>query len=145
MKRLHLQLPRALYRTAQLLEILVGAILAVAILISLFFVVLDLGSLIQNSADAGAFQDFLARAFNVIIGLEFLKMLCRHDMDSTVEVLLFAIARQMLVEHTSPLENLLMISAIAILFLIRKYLFPPPSAEDPGESPPAPPEGSART
>ena len=52
-------------------------------------------------------------------------MLCRHNMGSVVEVLLFAISRQMVIEHTSPVENLLMVAAIAALFLIRKFLFIP--------------------
>lgn len=125
MNRLRIRLPQALYRVAQLLEILVGVILVLAILVSLYSVVLGLGNLAQNAADNSAFQGFLAHAFNVIIGIEFLKMLCRHNMGSAIEVLLFAIARQMVVEHTSPAENLLMISAIAILFLIRKFLFIP--------------------
>lgn len=117
-------LPNFLYRVAQFLEILMSGILILAILFSIrtvFFGLLDL----RDAQDTGAFQSFLALAFNVVIGIEFLKMLCRHSMRSVVEVLLFAVARQMVVEHTSPLENLMMIGAIAILFLIRKFLFVP--------------------
>ncbi len=61
-----------------------------------------------------SFTLFLGHAFNLIIGVEFIKMLCRHTPGSAIEVLLFAIARQMVVEHTSPLENLIGIVTIAL-------------------------------
>ena len=40
-------------------------------------------------------------------------------------MLLFAIARQMVIEHTTPVENLVGIVTIALIFIIRKYLFVP--------------------
>ena len=40
-----------------------------------------------------------------------------------VDVMLLAIARQMIVEHTSPIENLIAVLSIGILFVIRKYLY----------------------
>ena len=52
-------------------------------------------------------------------------MLSRHSMSTVVDILLFAVARQMVIEHTTPLQNLIMILAIGLLFLIRKYLFIP--------------------
>ena len=37
--------------------------------------------------------------------------------------MLLAIARQMVVEHTAPIENLITVIAVGILFVIRKYLY----------------------
>ena len=56
-------------------------------------------------------------------------MLAKHTPGSAIEVLLFAIARQMVVEHTSPLENLIGIVTIALIFAIRKFLFVPSFGE----------------
>lgn len=67
----------------------------------------------------------LEHAFNLIIGVEFIKMLAKHTPGSAIEVLLFAIARQMVIEHTTPVENLVGIVTIALIFIIRKYLFVP--------------------
>ena len=75
------------------------------------------------------FTVFLGHAFNLIIGVEFIKMLAKHTPGSAIEVLLFAIARQMVVEHTSPLENLIGIVTIALIFAIRKFLFVPSFGE----------------
>lgn len=57
-----------------------------------------------------------------MVGVEFVKMLCRHSAQTVVEVLLFATARQMVVEHLDPTQTLIGIIGIGILFGIRKYL-----------------------
>ena len=56
-------------------------------------------------------------------------MLAKHTPGSAIEVLLFAIARQMVVGHTSSLENLIGIVTIALIFAIRKFLFVPSFGE----------------
>ena len=58
----------------------------------------------SHPSDTEGLRSFLSTAFTVVIGIEFLKMLSRHNMSSAVEVLLFAIARQMVIEHTTPME-----------------------------------------
>ena len=117
---LKIKIPNTIYRIAQLLEILASVLVILAILLSFATIFHQLGLM-----TADALQSFLSTAFTVVIGIEFLKMLSRHNLSSVVEVLLFAISRQMVIEHTSPAENLLMVAAIAALFLIRKFLFIP--------------------
>lgn len=122
---LKLKIPNFIYRIAQVLEIVISIIVIVAIAVSLYSVLVELHIMANSPSDVSMLTDFLATAFTVVIGIEFLKMLSRHNMSSVVEVLLFAIARQMVIEHTSAVENLLMVVSIAILFTIRKYLFIP--------------------
>ena len=107
------------------MELLIGLIIIVALLISTVGLLHGLNVLYVERLNDFAFREFLSGAFNVVIGIEFLKMLCRHTLSSVIEVLLFAIARGMVAEHTTPVENLLSIAAIAILFVVRKYLFIP--------------------
>lgn len=59
----------------------------------------------------------------IVIGLEFVRMLIEHSHAAVLEVMLFAIARQMIVAHTSMTENLLAVVAIAGIFVIRKYFY----------------------
>ena len=61
----------------------------------------------------------------MVIGIEFLKMLCRHSVGSVVEVLLFALARGLVVDHGTPVSNLITVGTIALLFVVRKFLFIP--------------------
>lgn len=66
---------------------------------------------------------YLESAMTLAIGIEFVKMLCTHTSETVIEILLFAISRQMIVEHLSETETILGVGAIAGLFAVRKYLF----------------------
>lgn len=68
------------------------------------------------------FTQFLGNALTLLIGVEFVKMLAKHTAENLLEVLMFAIARQMVVEHLSMTETLIGVIAIAVIFAIRKYL-----------------------
>ena len=132
-------------RMASIIETVVALVVLLAILLAGVRVLLELQDLVLAPDVDAAFTTFLRSAFNVVIGIEFLKMLSRHNLSSVVEVLLFAISRQMIIEHTTPMENLLMVAAIAALFLIRKFLFIPglddkqtltvPRSDEPHEEP----------
>lgn len=119
------QIQDKILRLSIWLEVAISIVIIIAIMISSLSLVTGLVELLKNCSDTTAFQKFLGIAFNLVIGIEFIRMLCRHNLSSVVEVLLFAIARQLIVEHTSVVENLVAISTIAILFIIRKYLFIP--------------------
>ena len=108
-----------IFNTAMLLELLVALIVIVALVIMFAHVPVDLKVLVES----GEFNQFLKKMFDLIIGIELLKMLCRHDLDSVVEVLLFSVAREMVIEHMPIYFTLIGIIAISLLFLIRKYLF----------------------
>ena len=126
---------------ASALEIMISFVVLLGILVVGVRVVMEVFSLVKTDNPAGDFTLFLGHAFNLIIGVEFIKMLAKHTPGSAIEVLLFAIARQMVVEHTTPFENMIGIFTIAMIFAIRKFLFVPsfgthkPSgAEDPDET-----------
>ena len=52
-------------------------------------------------------------------------MLANHSPGSVLEVLLYAIARHMIVGHEDAVQNLVSVGAIALIFIIRKYFFVP--------------------
>ena len=114
---------------ASTVEIFISMIVLLAIVIVGVRIVFDVFDLAQSSDVSADFSLFLGHAFNLIIGVEFIKMLAKHTPGSAIEVLLFAIARQMVVEHTSPLDNLIGIVTIALIFAIRKFLFVPSFGE----------------
>ena len=68
------------------------------------------------------FTEFLGNALTLVIGVEFVKMLAKLTAENLLEVLMFAIARQMVVEHLNMVETLIGVIAIAVIFAIRKYL-----------------------
>lgn len=67
----------------------------------------------------------MERSLDIVIGIEFIKMLAKHSPGSSLEVLLYAIARHLVVGHDSALENLLSVGAIALIFIVRKFFFVP--------------------
>ena len=115
----------------------IASVIEIAISIIVLIAIVTVGvQVVREALDlAGApwgqegFTVFLGHAFNLIIGVEFIKMLAKHTPGSAIEVLLFAIARQMVVGHTTPLENLIGIVTIALIFAIRKFLFVPSFGE----------------
>ncbi|KJZ96375.1 phosphate-starvation-inducible PsiE family protein, partial [Clostridium sp. IBUN13A] len=93
-------------KVADMLETVIGILLAVSIGILVVYLIGDIKSIIMNHSDLEVFNNYLAAAFNLVIGIEFIKMLCKHTPETVIEVLLFAIARQLIVEHTTTMENL---------------------------------------
>lgn len=115
--------------TASNLETVVSIIVLAAILIVSVRILSEVFSLFTTPDYYATFNSFLGHAFNIVIGIEFIKMLAKHTPGSAIEVLLFTIAREMVVNHTTPIENLIGIMTIALIFIIRKYLFVPSFGE----------------
>lgn len=56
---------------------------------------------------------FMANAFLIVMGIEFVKMLMLHTYGAVIDVLLFAIARQMIISHEEPMQTLMSVGAVA--------------------------------
>ena len=114
-----------IYLFTRIMEIIISIFIIIAIGISMITLANGLKVLYLNPLEKDAFQHFLGVAFNILIGIEFLKMIFKSNLGTVVEVLLFAIARQLIVEHTTVVENCIGVISIALLFVVRKYLFIP--------------------
>lgn len=69
------------------------------------------------------YDDLLETCFNLIIGVELIRMMYYHTPNTVFEVLLFAIARQIIIDHSTIWSSLIGVCAIAVLFATRKFLF----------------------
>ena len=65
---------------------------------------------------------YLHNILTIVVGLEFVRMLINLTPANTLEVLIVAIARQVIVDHGSPLSNIACVACIGGLFAIRKFL-----------------------
>lgn len=119
-----LNVQEVLHRLSELLELLVGFFMLGALAAGLVGMVYQI-SITSLIGDPEVFQDYLNIAAAIVIGIEFVKMLCHHTLDAVIEVMLLAIARQMIVEHTTPAQNLIAVISVALLFVVRKFLFVP--------------------
>ena len=106
----------------KILEFVIAALLACGIIIMTIQLGFSMGELTDASTYPN-YDDLLTACFNLIIGVELIRMLYLHTPLTVFEVLMFAIARQIIIDHSSPLNSLLGVIAIAILFATRKFLF----------------------
>lgn len=114
-------------RASEFLELIVNIIIIIAVVVAIISLWKPFVEFVQNRESAHAFLDFLGYVLNVLIGVEFFKMLCKPDVDTILEVVMFVIVRHMVVLETSAVENLLTIIGMAIIFAIKKFLKEPKS------------------
>lgn len=67
---------------------------------------------------------YLHNILTVVVGLEFVRMLINLTPANTIEVLIVAIARQVIVSHNDAITNIACVICIGGLFAIRKFLIP---------------------
>ncbi len=65
---------------------------------------------------------YLKNILTIVVGLEFVRMLINLTPANTLEVLIVAIARQVIINHESALSNIVCVLCIGGLFAIRKFL-----------------------
>ena len=111
-----------IYNISRYTEIVLSIIILVVIALSGIRLIMEVTATSVPTMDTEFFTSFLSQALSLVVGIEFVKMLCQHSAQTVVEVLMFATARQMVVEHLGPSETLLGVISIAVLFAIRKYL-----------------------
>lgn len=111
-----------LAHAAEWVELSVGVIILVTCIVAAVGIVFTT-DFVQLFVEAKYLQQQLSHACLIIIGVELIIMITNYSIDSVVDVLLLAVARQSIVEHMPPLENLLTVMAVGILFVIRKYLY----------------------
>ena len=68
--------------------------------------------------------EFLHAVLNIVVGLEFVRMLIDMTPANTLEVLIMATARQIIMNHESHWSLLIGVVCIGILFAIRRFLIP---------------------
>ena len=97
------------------MEVVLSGIVLVALLLSIVPLVELMPGLLTD-AESIEVHTFLERALDIVIGIEFIKMLAKHSPGSVLEVLLYAIARHMIVGHEDAVQNLVSVGAIALIF-----------------------------
>lgn len=116
---------RWLDRLSEMLERVMAAVVIAAVAISIFALWEPFCEFWQHRTEIAAFTEFLERVLGIVIGIELFKMLCQPSMESVLEVMMFCIARHMIVHETTSLENLLTVFGVAVLVIIQNYFLGP--------------------
>ncbi|MDY3118294.1 MAG: phosphate-starvation-inducible PsiE family protein [Peptoniphilus sp.] len=68
------------------------------------------------------YQSFLSHVLLMVIGLEFVAMLISHEELQIIYIMIMVVARKMLIYGDNTQELFIGVLAIAVLFIVRKYL-----------------------
>lgn len=120
--KLRKKLQDKMFEISYIFELFISVIVGIGILIFAVRLIIGLFDISTFTDEGETLFKILDKAIILAIGAEFIKMLCKHTPETVIEVLAFALARQLIVGHTSPVENLITVIAIAILFAVRRFL-----------------------
>ena len=112
-------LSKAFYILVHVIEYLI-AIMTIVVLVGLLVAEINKMFVIDgyfSSADA-----YLQNILTIVVGLEFVRMLINLTPANTLEVLIVAIARQVIINHDNAISNIACVLCIGGLFAIRKFL-----------------------
>ena len=107
------------YKAVHVLEYLI-AVMTLVVLVGLL--VLEVYRMFTTDGYFDSANTYLHHVLTIVVGLEFVRMLINLTPANTLEVLIVAIARQVIVNHESVVSNIACVLCIGGLFAIRKFL-----------------------
>ena len=108
----------------KVLHFLEGVIAVLTLIVMVGMVGLEVYKMITIPEYFADIHNYLHTILTILVGLEFVRMLIDMTPANTLEVLIVAIARQVIIAHDDPLANVASVACIAGLFAIRRYLIP---------------------
>lgn len=106
-------------RVLHILELLIAAL---TILVLLACLVVEVYRMFTTEGYFGDLSTFLHNILTIVVGLEFVRMLIDMTPGNTLEVLIMATARHIIMNHDDPITLLIGIVCIAGLFATRRFL-----------------------
>ena len=110
-----------LRRTARYLEITLSVVIAAVIGYLIVKLIISLLTDPAARTAADGMNDFLSSAFTLIVGIEFLVLALNPSADSVLDMLVFTVARQIVLNH-DMVSTLLGIVCIGVLLEIRRRM-----------------------
>ena len=127
--KLKIKMHRILSTAADYIEITISVLIILLVIVfvlrlasEMYTTVVDM--FVHKTANI-SFDEIISLIFELIIGIELVKMLSNHNTKTTLKLLLFVLARQLLLNHLSASTSLLTIVSVAIIFVIKRLLIKP--------------------
>ena len=108
----------------KVLHIIERVIAFITLGVLLFMLGLEIYRMFTVADYFSSVDTYLHNVLTIVVGLEFVRMLIDLTPANTIEVLIVAIARQVILAHNNPWSNLASIICIAALFATRHFLIP---------------------
>lgn len=98
-----------------ILEIVLSIFVALAAVAAVISFVPDFFGMMTNGLGLSELSEVLEEILTVVIAVEFLKMLLKPTSLTVIEVLIFLIARHMILQQTTPTQDLISVIGICLL------------------------------
>ena len=108
----------------KVLHIIERIIAFITLAVMLFMLGLEIYKMFTTAEYFATMDRFLQNILTIVVGLEFVRMLIDLTPAYSIEVLIVAIARQVILTHNNPWANLASVLCIAGLFATRHFLIP---------------------
>ena len=118
---MHQKYVKIIGKILHLLELIIS-ILTLIVLVGMLCT--EVYRMITISGYFTTLDDFLHVILTIVVGLEFVRMLIDLTPANTLEVLIVAISRQVILSHNDPIGNVACVLCIAGLFATRRFLIP---------------------
>ena len=108
----------------KILHFLEGTIAILTLLVMVGMIGLEVYKMFTVADYFSSVHNYLHNILTIVVGMEFVRMLIDMTPANTLEVLIVAIARQVIVSHEDPISNVCCVLCIAGLFATRHFLIP---------------------
>ena len=108
----------------KILHLLEGVIAVMTLIVMVGMVGMEVYKMFTVAGYFSDVHNYLHNILTIVVGLEFVRMLIDMTPANTLEVLIVAIARQVIISHDNPLSNVCCVLCIAGLFATRHFLIP---------------------
>lgn len=118
---MHKKVETVIRKILHVLEFLI-AVLTLIVLIGMLG--LEVYRMFTEAGYFDSLNNFLHNVLTIVVGLEFVRMLVDMTPANTLEVLIVAISRHVILSHDDPITILVCVLCIAGLFATRHFLIP---------------------
>lgn len=108
----------------KILHWLEGIIATMTLIVLVGMVFQEIYRMFSVSGYFDSVDTYLHTILTLVVGLEFVRMLIDMTPANTIEVLIVAISRQVIISHEDPISNICCVLCIAGLFATRHFLIP---------------------
>ena len=109
-----------------IIEMILALVIFLGVLAGLASTILQIPGILTITRNQfyNSFREFLGNALLLVVGVELMRMLITHTTRATMELIVYVIARKLLIYTDSMTDIVLGTVALAIVFLTIRFLLP---------------------
>ena len=113
---------KALEHFSEIVEVILAVVVAVLIVMDFIGLLPRVAEFWSAKGNAEEFAAMLSSVLSIVVGTEFIKMLLKPSLSNVTEVLIFLIARHVILAEGTPVDYLISVMSIAILYVLEYAL-----------------------